>query len=183
MTVHLTSFQSPINTSILNSTSSSVAKAVKSCVVQPSCTNTSGFVNMNSIMSMSQPPKPPERSCSFKDVDNLQQQTQQQNMISTNPQTGVILASTPAVTADTSIQSKRQRSLTTKDPSSFCLKSISNGNGVPLEPLISSQLRPLSRVFNNNTNTSIEQTIKNAPTKLETANNDLQFKNGNFNSF
>jgi len=110
-----------------------------------------------------QPPKPPERSCSFKDVDNLQQsiaanleqQTSLNNQIMSNT-------------------NRRQRSLTNKDSSAFSLKDIqqsinllnstSNPSQQPQQQpqQVSTTSfngnqhnRPLSRVFSNQQSMSL----------------------------
>lgn len=110
-----------------------------------------------------QPPKPPERSCSFKDVDNLQQQQHQLQqalnefqILNTNNNT------------NTQPVNKRQRSFTNKDSTAFnCLKDlqqnlnslniISSASSNQIAPVQTNQanIRPKSRVFTpNNGNNS-----------------------------
>jgi abelson tyrosine-protein kinase 1 len=101
--------------------------------VQPSVVvhHLSSFQSSHNKSSLSQPPKPPERSCSFKDVDNLQQQSEAQ----TSPQTSH---------QQQQQQSKRQRSLTSKE---FSLKDLPS---LPSQKNLNS--RPISRLFMNNSN-------------------------------
>ena len=109
-----------------------------------------------------QPPKPPERSCSFKDVDNLQQQQQQLQQA---------LIEFQILNGNTQPVNKRQRSFTNKDSTAFnCLKDlqpnlnslniISSASSNQIAPVQTNQtnIRPKSRVFspNNGTNSTAD---------------------------
>jgi len=118
---------------------------------------------------LSQPPKPPERSCSFKDVDNLQQQSEA---------AGCMDAATNAsgVKSPNQIQqSKRQRSLTNKDSSNFCLKDLPtnlstiSSNELEQQPVQKvSNVRPKSRLFMNNANflENLEENLQSTTIKI-----------------
>ena len=90
------------------------------------------------IINQTQPPKPPERSCSFKDVDNLQQQQQQQICLSPP-----ILEYQPLQNTKTTL-SKRQRSMTNKETNIFSMKELQENICEPINP---------TTVFNNSIQT------------------------------
>ena len=181
--VHLSSFQS----SLASQLQQQVQQTQQSIMTQslhatcspppPSVVNNSsahlngtnsGNINKTAITFQQQnaachPPKPPERSCSFKDVDNLQQQQQLQSQQQQQAESQALKSSpTSNPNSLTQQQSKRQRSLTTKDSASFCLKDLrTNLNPVnEPDPQIQQQqqqtqnsttshknLRPKSRLF------------------------------------
>ena len=63
-----------------------------------------------------QPPKPPERSCSFKDVENLQQQQQLNHELLLNLKQNILTNNTnTSLSSNTNTINKRQRSLTNKE--------------------------------------------------------------------
>ena len=115
--IHLSSFQAPVSTFV------SKQKQITFAPIPPQLQS-----------GLNQPPKPPERSCSFKDVDNLQQLP--------------IIEPKPLPNTN----GKRQRSLTNKD--AFSMKdikqsinqsiTIANDNHKPMNPGVN---RPKSRVF------------------------------------
>ena len=139
-----------------------------------SIASTNNSVNKPSLTFQScltQPPKPPERSCSFKDVDNLQQHSEVGCLVGAVVQ-GI---KTPNSTQLQQPQSKRQRSLTNKDSSTFCLKDLptipSNTNNCELEEQSFQKLpsaRPKSRLFINNANflENLEENLQSTTIKI-----------------
>jgi hypothetical protein len=175
--VHLSSFQSGNQQSNITNTNTLPLPPPPPQTKSAAATKP---VLTNGILANSQPPKPPERSCSFKDVDNLQQQ--QQTVESTT---------TTTTTNNNSQNSKRQRSLTNKEPSGFCLKSLMNA--VQTTPVVvessvnnsdANQIsnRPISRHFGNTDSPQQQQSnIKITSMKFgnEIINSsDLNLKNG-----
>lgn len=174
--VHLSSFQSGNQQSNSNTNTLPLpppppqTKSVATAATKPVLTN--------GILANSQPPKPPERSCSFKDVDNLQQQQQ------------TVESTTTTTTNNNSQNSKRQRSLTNKEPSGFCLKSLMNA--VQTTPVVESvnnsdtnqiSNRPISRHFGNTDSPQQQQQSNIKITSMKFGNeiinsSDLNFKNG-----
>ncbi len=124
--VHLSSFQTP------SQVSNQVTRKATMCI---------------------QPPKPPERSCSFKDVDTLQQQQQMQQQVCASP----TIFEPPSPTTNTptktpaNLYTKRQRSLTSKEIPNFSaikneLQKQQNFLNEPLLPTFQPILAPN---FNN----------------------------------
>lgn len=110
-----------------------------------------------------QPPKPPERSCSFKDVENLQQQ----QLLNTE-----LLNSLKQNCLVNSTTSKRQRSLTNKDTTSFSLKELQQSiNSIQLNETNAHETqvkpRPASRLFKENGEQQ-QTTIKITSMKVNT---------------
>lgn len=179
--VHLSSFQSGNQQSNSNTNTLPLPPPpppqTKSVATAASATKP---VLTNGILANSQPPKPPERSCSFKDVDNLQQQQQ------------TVESTTTTSTNNNSQNSKRQRSLTNKEPSGFCLKSLMNA--VQTTPVVNESVnnsdanqisnRPISRHFGNTDSPQQQQQQSNIKiTSMKFGNeiinsSDLNLKNG-----
>ena len=181
--VHLSSFQSGNQQSNSNTNTNTRPLQPPPPPQTKSATATKPVLT-NGILANSQPPKPPERSCSFKGVDNLQQQ--QQTVESTT-------TTTTTTTNNNSQNSKRQRSLTNKEPSGFCLKSLMNA--VQTTPVVESvnncdanqiSNRPISRHFGNTDSPQQQQQQQQSNIKITSMkfgneiinSSDLNFKNG-----